>query len=478
MIQEETRTRVDGIRRWALLVATVAIPWLACNDTGAGGGLQPTEFTLRVSVGAEGEEANGASSNPSISDDGQFVAFASGATNLVPQDSDGVQDVFVKDRVTGAVSNVSFITPLASYPLAGPPVRGNSSAPAISGDGQTVAFLSVGDLLPVPFSTLGSPYYPPAIHSTTNVFVYSFSTHGLSRVLQRVTGFMAWPTADVTDLSLSANGRYLAFATGDTNMHFYTQFAVPAGSIQIYVADLTTGQISVASPSISTAMSGCNSICAHPQISSDGLSVVFDSNASDVAGITGPFTQVYLASTAGGATSIVSTVAISGSAGAYNAWFPRVSANGRYVTFLTDAPPTIRINSTSATLMIRDLQLSTNTVVAQNPYVQPIPGISLYPTNGEGSWISSDGRFVLFKSADNTLTPIPFSVPQIFLWDLQAGISLASINTLTGSAASSECFNAVLSRDGSWAAWDTTANNLIGIDNNGASDVFVRGPLR
>ncbi|HLY75124.1 MAG TPA: hypothetical protein VKU80_13470, partial [Planctomycetota bacterium] len=295
----------DLLRRFAFLGLALGTPWLACNDSGAGGGLQPSEFTVRVSTDAQGGEAGGASGSPSISDDGRYVVFESLARNLVPQDVDGIQDIFLKDRVTGSILNVSFINPPVPPPLAGP-VRGTCSAPAISGDGQTVAFLSVADVVRVPDLGTGTPLYPAAVHATTNVFVYQASTLTLRRILQGGGSLTFWPSADVTDLSLSQDGRYLAFATGDTNMVAYTATSIPANTIQIYVADLNSGTIKLVSRSRSVANSGCNGTCAHPQISSDGQWVVYDTNALDLTADAITRNNVFMSAGDGSQTSLVS----------------------------------------------------------------------------------------------------------------------------------------------------------------------------
>src|SRR3989442_15756675 len=63
--------------------------------------------TERVSVDSAGTQGNAGSSQPSISADGRFVAFTSDATNLVPGDTNGAEDVFVHDRLTGTTERVS-----------------------------------------------------------------------------------------------------------------------------------------------------------------------------------------------------------------------------------------------------------------------------------------------------------------------------------------------------------------------------------
>jgi Tol biopolymer transport system component len=77
-------------------------------------------------------EANGTSGSPSISADGRFIAFVSDATNLVPSDTNGAADVFVRDRRTGR-------TERASVRSGGVQANGRSYQPSISADGGRVA---------------------------------------------------------------------------------------------------------------------------------------------------------------------------------------------------------------------------------------------------------------------------------------------------------------------------------------------------
>src|SRR3954452_1320777 len=98
--------------------------------------------TKRVSVGAKGAQANSESSFPSISAGGQFVGFASPATNLVPGDTTGAEDVFVRDLQAGTTKRVSI-------GANGKQTSGGSNAASISGNGRLVAFQSAAtDLVP------------------------------------------------------------------------------------------------------------------------------------------------------------------------------------------------------------------------------------------------------------------------------------------------------------------------------------------
>lgn len=95
-----------------------------------------TGITERVSVASDGTEANGGSFAPSISADGRFVAFTSQASNLVANDTNRRQDVFVHDRQTGQTTRVSISTE------GNQTVHGDSGNPTLSADGRWVAFAS------------------------------------------------------------------------------------------------------------------------------------------------------------------------------------------------------------------------------------------------------------------------------------------------------------------------------------------------
>ncbi len=96
--------------------------------------------TVRVSVGSGDVEGDGMSSDPSISPDGRYVAFWSGATNLVPDDTNGKRDIFVADRDSNTVSRVSVADD-------GTQGDGDSFSPNIEAGGGLVAFDSAAKTL-------------------------------------------------------------------------------------------------------------------------------------------------------------------------------------------------------------------------------------------------------------------------------------------------------------------------------------------
>ena len=131
------------------------------------------------------------SEGASISADGRFVAFTSDAA-LSPGDTNGALDVYVHDFQTGSTQRMSLTS-------AGKQVLADSQNPSISANGRYVAFQSDGAL------TLGDT------NGVTDVYVRNRLTGKTRRVSLRVG--QAQPTEDSTDPSISADGRYVAFAT-------------------------------------------------------------------------------------------------------------------------------------------------------------------------------------------------------------------------------------------------------------------------
>jgi WD40-like Beta Propeller Repeat len=134
--------------------------------------------TTRVSVAAGGAEADGDSGSPAISADGRYVAFSSSADDLVPGDTNGIGDVFVRDRVTRTTTRVS-VSSAGEQANVGAP-RGadlGSRLPAISADGRLVAFNSLA-----PNLVAGDT------NATEDVFVHDRATGATTRVSVRTDG--------------------------------------------------------------------------------------------------------------------------------------------------------------------------------------------------------------------------------------------------------------------------------------------------
>lgn len=162
-----------------------------------------TRTMERASVAYDASEANNASANtPVLSGDGRFVAFQSMATNLVPADGNATSDIFVRDRVAGTTERV---TVSAEGAEAGKDDFG-PQAPAISADGRYVAFASPSTNL-VPGDTNG----------VFDIFVHDQVTRATERVSVKSDGGQT-AAASLYSPALSADGRYVAFYSFDASL--------------------------------------------------------------------------------------------------------------------------------------------------------------------------------------------------------------------------------------------------------------------
>jgi Tol biopolymer transport system component len=154
--------------------------------------------TRRVSVGQGGVQGDYSSYGPAISADGRFVAFRSSASNLVPSDTNGSPDVFVRDRRTRTTRRVS---------VGQGGVQGDSSSqsPALSTHGRFVAFASEATNL-VPGDT----------NESGDVFVRDRRTRKTERVSVGRNG--AQTNSNSFSPSISADGRFVAFSSDATNL--------------------------------------------------------------------------------------------------------------------------------------------------------------------------------------------------------------------------------------------------------------------
>jgi hypothetical protein len=165
------------------------------------------QVTRRISVGAGGQQANGTSFSPAISAGGRFVAFASWASNLVPGDTNGTQDVFVRDRRMQVTRRIS-VGP------GGQQANSDSFSPEISAGGRFVAFWSIAKNL---------------VAGDTNRRADVFVRDRTAKLTGRVSVGPGGQQANRRSLypEISAHGRFVAFfsrafnlVAGDTNNRF------------------------------------------------------------------------------------------------------------------------------------------------------------------------------------------------------------------------------------------------------------------
>jgi Tol biopolymer transport system component len=271
-----------------------------------------TGATTRESVSSTGVEGNGPSEYPTVSADGRYVAFVSAATNLVPGDTNGVADVFVRDRLTGTTTLVSVSSSGAQGdgPVAQEP-------PAISPDGRYIAFSSAATNLVADDG-----------NGVRDVFLHDRTTGLTVRV--SVSTFGREGNGPSDDPGVSADGSIVAFASNATNL-VPNDFNATTDVFVYEVVPARTSRVSVATAGEPNGGSSA------PVITSDGMEIVFQSSASNlVPSDTNQAPDVFIYDRDTGTSERVS-VSGDGTQASGPSSSPAMSGDGRYVTYSSDA---------------------------------------------------------------------------------------------------------------------------------------------
>jgi Tol biopolymer transport system component len=298
-----------------------------------------TQTSYLISVPPSGQPANGESLYPTLSANGLTVAFRSVASNLVTSDTNGVQDVFVRDWPTGQVERVS---------VSATGVQGNgvSDHCGVSGDGRLVVFQSAAtNLIPGGNPNLGI-YVRDRVAGTTEC------------VSRATAGTLAnlgcyWP-------SITPDGRYVIFASWAGNL-------VPGDTnnvADIFLRDRQTGTTEIVSLSTQGQQGNGTSFGSKAAITPDGRYVAFSSQASNfAANDTNGTWDVFVRDRVAGTTErvSVSTTGVQGNdESGGESYVLAISADGRYVCF-TALASTLVLGDTNGVydVFVRDRLLGT-----------------------------------------------------------------------------------------------------------------------
>ena len=426
-----------------------------------------TGKTTRISVNSSEVEANAASFASSVSGDGRYIAFDSIASNLVPSDTNGVSDIFVRDRSTGLTTRVSVSS-------TGGQANGESYLPSISSDGRYIAFSSAAsNLVPGDTNADASSKYEAFVHDRISGQTVRVNVNSLGH--QGNTG------ATSSRPSISADGRFVAFqsrasnlVTGDTN-----------NTTDVFVRDLKAGKTFRVSVN-SSGVQG-NSWSDTPSISADGRFVAFRSGADNlVAGDTkvcgsSPAVNcpdVFVHDRLTGETTRVSisSSGVEGNGQSYaGSSGMAISADGRFVAFNSEASNLVPGDTNGIRdFFVRDRLLNKTVRVSVDSNGNQGTGAI---HSGAGIAMSANGRFVAFEF-DAPLAPndTQLTTPDtdIFVRDLKkAKTTMISVDS-SGNEAVRPSADPSISADGRFVSYFSVADNLVANDSNNAQDVFLR----
>ena len=369
-----------------------------------------------VSIGTNGFSGTNISSEPSISGDGRYVAFSSGGTRFAPAfyPSGGIRNIFVRDRQAGTTALITTNITFAS-------IRGgdaDSSAPVISDDGRYVLFRSKATTL-APGSFLGENLFVRDTQSATN---YALTTSGC------------------TNASMTPDAHYVAFVGN-------------AGSgNNLYVWNSQTLQ---------RVYTNTSSSLTNTAVSPDGHWVVF-------ATVPSPF----IALSAFDLVARTNATVFNNLPGA----FPprpglRFSADGRFLVFSTSAAIAAGVDLNGVSdVYLHDFLAPTNLLISRNCFSNlAANGVSDSPT------ISPDGRFVAYRSLASNIVPGDTNgMGDLFLYDrTNNSTTLISINRPGSAAANHSSLMPVFSADSSQLVFESYASDLPAAGFNDSGAIFA-----
>lgn len=402
--------------------------------------------TILASVATGGAIEDAAAWYLDMTPDGRYVAFSSPASNLVNGDTNGTNDIFVRDLQGGTTERVSLSSLGAQTYFA--------DFPAISADGRYVAF-----------STSAPGVVPNDNNDSADVFVRDRVARTTQRVSVRSGGAQVSGYSEIP--AIDAAGRYVAFESNAPDFGF----ADANNDVDVFLYDRVSGQTVLVSANASGATGNARS--RMPRISADGRYVAFWSRASDlVAGDTNAESDVFVWDRVTGTTERVS-VASNGFQGDGGSYAPDISADGRYVVFFSRATTLVPDDTNGQyDIFLHDRQTHTTELVSLGS--QGVQGNFSVDAGWRPS-VSDDGRFVAFASmASNLVSCDTNGKSDVFVRDRESGETYRMSESADGAEGDGGSVWPVLSGDGGLVAFRTAADNLTAGDSNGVEDIVVR----
>lgn len=415
--------------RSATLGLAVALGATALSTPASATPASATPATERISVNRAGAPGEGPSNHAAVSADGRFVTFHSTARNLIRGDDPGrlINDLFLRDRVTRTTERINVSS-------AGTVANASSFPPArISPDGRYVTFSSTAtNLAPGDTGGRAQIYLRDRVQKTTRrVSVGSDGAAG---------------NADTYHAAVSANGRYVAFSSGSTNL----VDGDDNGYQDIFLRDVrygTTRLVSVAADGLTRGDGDSIS----PVISDNGRFVGFESSATNLQPVnTRGRTNAHVKDLHTAAVELASVVSTDepfpAGSGAMS-----MSADGQRVAFVTRTE-----NPDGSRVYVRD-RIPRNTVVASFG----IDGAASAGPFGTVS-ISPNGRYVAFIDA---------GTDRILVRDLSTGTTVVGGADSSGRPIEAAQWPAM---SNAGVAFDTFASDVVPGENPHQSQVYFR----
>jgi Tol biopolymer transport system component len=433
-------------RAGAVVAATAAALLAVLCGIAAGANVKPPEL---ISAAPDGSAGDGPSLFPSVSQDGRYVAFRSEATNIVPEDTDTVRDIYVRDRQTGQVTLAS-----RASGAAGAKGARDSYNPRISANGRYVVFRSNANNLS-----------PDDTDTTEDIYVRDLQANETILVSRASTAIGPKGNAGSFNASISGDGRRIAFRSEATNLSPEDTDAIP----DIYVRDLDTNETTLVSRATGLAGAKGNGFSEFPVISADGRKVAFRSESTNLAPEDPDAVEdIFVRDLQTSETQLVSRASGAGLKGNARSTFVSISADGAAIAFdsqSTNLHPDDTLPD--ADVFLRDMTTGEVELISRASGPTGAKGV---PGSSEPA-VSADGRYVAFQSAASNLDPDDTdSTLDVYIRDRQTfmteALSPALVNPYNRS------FEAQISADATLVAYQADAGTAGSGSSVPPSDVW------
>jgi len=325
---------------------------------------------------------------------------------------------------------------------------GSSKNPSISANGRFIVYHSTADNL-----------VADDTNHASDIFYHDKKTGATYRINLSSLGE---GNDDSVDPRISDNGRYVVYSSaatnlveGDTNVKY-----------DIFLFDSKKG----ATRRVSVGNSGeqSNGGSYIPAISANGRYVVYDSYASNLVSFDRNLSRdVFLYDKKTGKTSMIS-VNNEGKPGNADSSSARISNNGRFVVFHSDALNLVAGDVNNASdIFLRDTQKGTTRLISANSSGEQGNGGSYH------AHVSNNGRYIVYASdASNLVEGDNNNARDIFLYDAKKGTTRIISNSSAGLQGNNMSDNPRISSRGRYVVYSSAASNLVEGDNNNFPDVF------
>ena len=361
--------------------------------------------------------------------------------------------------VAGLAAVVQIAGPAAAAAPAARTERVSVSSAGAQGDAPTIAGDLSADGRYLVFESAAATLVPGDTNETEDIFLRDRRTNVTTRISVSATGQQS--NGSSGSPQISADGRYVTFVSYASNLVANPR---PEIGYDVYLFDRLAGTLDRITETPDGQPADGDSYT--PSISADGRYVTFETYATNlIPGVGGGNVVVYDRTT--DRLSPVN-VAADGTATGSGSFSPSISANGRYVAFVsyaTDLAP----GDTNGTgdIYVRDLVAGTTVRASVADDDQEIAGES------RGGEVSDNGRYVTFWSDDSTLVPGDTNgVADVFVRDLRAGTTRLVSTAPGGAPAAGPSDQPTITPNGRYVVFNSAATDLVAGDTNGFTDVF------